>query len=1209
MKTQIMPLNEAEGIFFPAFDQYLCHDEEITVDYGEKKRLWDSLSFRGGKRFCIHWKGQVELGAYDHFLCFLSIPPGMCIRGFAVVDQRRQQLFSDVAGGEAPIEAGGPLQKGEAGLLTDIFLEVEGEMKENVVILSWLGAFAREKLELAEQRVPRWQPSWEGNLVPGVAGGLMKNLILSEDEGNRLKDLVRQDKRLKEYFADNARQAMNIDAEKIIREYVPVAPHMYRFVRERDRGRPVLEGPVLNLAIAGWVLDEARYSFQAAKLIMALTAMKWFEGPVCELEGSEFHHVCFTEEHLLTEVTLATGFLGGVLKPEAQKRILDKVKEVWAFVRDKSMEPGYRNYMNQGIVGNRGVMLGAAFLQLWTGGYEACLEDCYNRHGAIVRNYLTESGHCAEGANYFEYSFSASILLWHVYARQKGLDIQEVVPERFRRAGRYMEALMSSTDRSGARIPLNCTNSASCSTLLLVFMTMVCQFPEGNQYLAARFYGETVEGTEKSFDYLFYLCYKEQVGISPYTRPMEEEISFHEDGLLSYRRGHTKLLVMAERNPLTGHFHEDRGGIVLESGGETLLPELGTTSYANPMCLMMDKKEYHNLACPARLEMAVESGRGRRAAAQAGHPLKEELTLEMLKLPEARVLYGEKRKEGYAFAVETGMLYGDGIRGVRSGILGEHTLSLKDAWSFPAKEPLLVTFLSYEPWVVDRERNQAKSGRLTLTADVLGDWDFEAEEEMADFEHKPVYVMRICVKESETQEVNSYLSWKEQKPSPDGSGRENTLALQGLLNRGGVIRLEEPGIYEIEDTLVIGSHTHLIFGAGVFLKRSKTSVGSFAIANRGAFTGEADTDIIIEGLHLITGGVEARTNAAVYGLTGQLSFFHINHLRITDFVCLDLPRLSFGIHVCTFEDLVIERVRIEGRKDAVHLGKGKRFVIRHGLFRTFDDPIALNAHDYAVANPQMGWIEDGLIEDCYDLADEDTTGYFCRILAGAWCDWRKGMEIQNSDTVVHNGRVYRAFQEPDGTRYRSETPPEHVAGMETLDGIHWVMVQDDATYQCGCRNIHFKDIHLQKERDMALSIHFDHDAYSRSVYPGAVMPVQENLVFEHIIMNHKIGCLVRSITPVNTVKILNSVISSKLIQLETLEGAGDYQKTKVLAMGNTYSGHEPMELVSCEKGRSCGLSVVGSLVEHDGFRAVISGDAVVEQTDIFISTGEETGHE
>ena len=83
-----------------------------------------------------------------------------------------------------------------------------------------------------------------------------------------------------------------------------------------------------------------------------------------------------------------------------------------------------------------------------------------------------------------------------------------------------------------------------------------------------------------------------------------------------------------------------------------------------------------------------------------------------------------------------------------------------------------------------------------------------------------------------------------------------------------------------------------------------------------------------------------------------------------------------------------------------------------GIFRTFDDPVALNAHDYAVANPQLGWIEDGLIEDCFDLPDKETTGYFCRILAGSWCDWYKGMEIQNSDTVVSNGRIYRAFQQP-----------------------------------------------------------------------------------------------------------------------------------------------------------------------------------------------------
>lgn len=269
---------------------------------------------------------------------------------------------------------------------------------------------------------------------------------------------------------------------------------------------------------------------------------------------------------------------------------------------------------------------------------------------------------------------------------------------------------------------------------------------------------------------------------------------------------------------------------------------------------------------------------------------------------------------------------------------------------------------------------------------------------------------------------------------------------------------------------------------------------------------------------------------------------------------------------------MLERLHIEGRKDAVHLGTGKCFVIRHGVFRTYDDPIALNAHDYAVANPQMGWIEDGLIEDCYDLEDESTVGYFCRILAGSWVDWYPSMEIQNSDTVVSGGRVYRAFQKPDGVVSISKTAPMHKEGMSTLDGINWVMVQENVVYNCGCRNIHFKDIHLLKKRDVALSIHFDHDWYSRSVYPSSEMPVQENIVFENIVVENEIACMVRSITPVDVIKIVNSVIGTKKtgnsnICLETLRGQeGQYPKTHIVLQGNTCYG-DPVN-ITCEEGRN-----------------------------------------
>lgn len=1227
-RNQIYELNEAEGIFYAAFDKHICDDGQAVIDQGSKDRLWDSLAFTGGERFCIRWRGEAAIGEYDTFLGFISFPKDASVSGKAVVDGREISLFQGIRGEAAPVELRGSLSadggsadmgdkverkslstidfltiepallyesaedaaKGAADivdkyerLLTDIILEFESSLEQTAVTVSWFGLEKSRKRECWKSRVPVWQPGWDIQIAEGQAGKLLNNLMLTQTEGEALKKLVREDKRLWDFFTENGEKAMDIKVDEVLGEYAPVAPHMYRFVRERDRGRRVLEGPVLNLAIAGYLLENPSYSRQAARLILALTAMKWFEGPVCEMKGSKFHHVCFTEDHLMTEVCLAAGFLGGVLSKEAFELINGKIEESFWFVRSKCLEPGYRNFMNQGIVGNRGALLGAVYLQQQKGGFEEMIEESYRRHSAIIDSYLTENGHCAEGGNYFEYSFTTSVLLWHVYSRYTGRNLDQVVPDRVRRSGRYMEAIMSVTQRGGRRMPLNCGSGRDFSTLLLVFMTLVCDFPQGNNYLASRFSGDGMEQVENSLDLLVYLIFKEQLILQPEYVPVCEEISFREEGLLSFRKGSSKLVFTAERNPYTAHFHEDRGGVILEAEGEILLPDLGTTSYANPMCLLMEKKEYHNLACPGDLPMKAASETGKSAAADAAYPITEELHIKDMEVEQARIISGYEQQGEYVFSADTGMLFGEGITGIRQGRFRDQELCLTDCWEFSDEHPVSITFLSYSPWKIAADGREAASGRMTLSVDSEHKCSFELEQGMVDWEEKAVYVLRIHSEKSKRHVVKSCIRWSRKEFLPENTGRENTIALQAMLDAGGTVRVEKPGIYQVEDTLLIGSNTALIFGAGVYLKRSASSIGSFALANRGAFTRSYDENITIQGLSLITGGVEARLNAGVYGLTGELSFFYVRRLQIFDFTCMDLPRLSFGIHVCTFEDLCIERIWVEGRKDAVHLGKGSRFVIRHGRFRTFDDPIALNAHDYAVANPQMGWIENGLIEDCYDLADQDTTGYFCRILAGAWCSWYQGMEIQNSDTVVSGGRVYRAFQKPDGVKYCSLTAPVHKSGMKTLDGIHWVMVQEEVTYQCGCRNIHFKDIHLQKEREVALSIHFDHDQYSRSVYPGAVMPVQENLVFENLITENKIKYLVRSITPVDVVKVVNSVINESGILLQTLPGEeGKYGLTRILMNGNTCLGKDSAISIECQEGRECMLKAADCLTEQEG---------------------------
>jgi hypothetical protein len=228
--------------------------------------------------------------------------------------------------------------------------------------------------------------------------------------------------------------------------------------------------------------------------------------------------------------------------------------------------------------------------------------------------------------------------------------------------------------------------------------------------------------------------------------------------------------------------------------------------------------------------------------------------------------------------------------------------------------------------------------------------------------------------------------------SPDVTGIENTKALQRALDQAGTIVVSRPGTYILAGTVYVGSNTSLLFGDKVFIKKvAERGPFTHVLLNKGALTKTWDQHITVSGLQLIVNGVDVR-KWEIYGLHGQVAFFYVKDLRIDHFRCRDLGRWQYAIHICTFEGINVEDVVIKGDKDGVHLGRGKRFTIRDGTFETGDDAIALNAHDYSVGNPELGWIEDGVIENMHDLPNpKRQIGYFCRILAGAWIDWQPGM--------------------------------------------------------------------------------------------------------------------------------------------------------------------------------------------------------------------------
>jgi hypothetical protein len=432
--------------------------------------------------------------------------------------------------------------------------------------------------------------------------------------------------------------------------------------------------------------------------------------------------------------------------------------------------------------------------------------------------------------------------------------------------------------------------------------------------------------------------------------------------------------------------------------------------------------------------------------------------------------------------------------------------------------------------------------------------------------------------------------------SPEKSGTENAKALQRAVDQAGTIIVSQPGIYRMAATVYVGSHTSLVFGNGVFLQKVDEN-GEFChvILNKGALTRTYDENITVAGLHIMVNGVDCRKFEA-YGLHGQLAFFYAKDIRVERFRCLDLGPKQYGIHVCTFEDLIVDDVIIKGKKDGVHLGRGKRFTISNGIFQTFDDAVALNGHDYSTGNPELGWIEDGVVEKCQDLDAENTTGFFCRILAGGWIDWRHGMEVQQSDSVVSHGRVYRVQVEPDGKVYTSLTQPSHEKGRQVLDGITWGVVQEDATYSAGVRNVTFRDITLHKPR-AAFSVHFDNDRYSRSYYPGAVIPVQENIAFDNIRVTHdqEIPLLLIN-TPVDVVTITHASIRNNTIRFRGNVTAESLIKTHINMIGCVFCHDGLMDLVANEMdGKEIVLKTYASIALAPAFAArVVPGNGRIE---------------
>ena len=401
--------------------------------------------------------------------------------------------------------------------------------------------------------------------------------------------------------------------------------------------------------------------------------------------------------------------------------------------------------------------------------------------------------------------------------------------------------------------------------------------------------------------------------------------------------------------------------------------------------------------------------------------------------------------------------------------------------------------------------------------------------------------------------------------NPDNTPVQNTEFLQAHLDKGGTIRLEKPGVYDVTGPLFIGNDTALEFGPGVVIRRAPHDGNAHPfIVNKGLFSHEWNHNIRIEGLHLVTNGVDL-THLSIYpGLRGHLAFLGVRDLVIRDYECLDLTLLGYGIHICSFENVLLERLYIAGDKDGVHLSDGRYFTIRDSRFGTYDDAIALNAYDYCLSTAVYGWVEDGLIENCHDFDIRKSAGHFCRMLGGTWTDWHKGMEVQNSTLAVHNGNLYSVClpipPQKRKTPLISNVPPEHTSGIVEWGGVPWRYVKKhDGQYEASCRRITFRDIYLHKPR-IAFGFTMEGGLWSNSCPKGLKLPMMEDFVFDGIHAECDLMSVFAGSHPARNIRVFNSTLRGPVIHASVFQ---DHQASEYPPMDFVFTGvniPQPAEL-------------------------------------------------
>jgi hypothetical protein len=590
-----VPINMAEAIIEPFWTPELSGLAKWRVEpgtgYGLRIRQnWNAVDFEWaskpptGPALRMTRDFGVDCSGYDRLLVGVSLPKGCVLRVLARTDKGERTFVSEPAT-ENRAEYAVDLQG--ATRIDTLTLEIEaGGAGTAAGWLRWIGL---QNTKLLPRYFAQWDWSgtrWDAYLRTDGAMLSFKpryGIFLTAGELEELRNehrrTVEQGGRSK--YADLAVVARQYQPEKGIHQFAKSGGSTSTHTRVRDKAQPKLPGSP-DLAVAGLVLRDAELLRMTARYALSLAVSEhWETGFMSVFPGGPWEDRAFRRSYTAQDIAMILDLAGEVFTEAGRNYLLRRLAEEGVGpINYVLWRHEYVFHCNQIAYFNTGRMYAYLVLEREWPRVKPYTDLAYRDAIAGLEGVIEPDGGSLEGPSYFSPTARENYKVLRFYARARGKNVSELIPDVLKRTSDYAAAVTSTT--SDDVIPI-CDSGASFRGDSL---SILAELMPQSQWAAM--YNKQCLGQGKPPLYRS-------------VAPAPAFVALPDTGYLASTRrlgdDMVKILLLGNKAG-AGHTHEDKGSFVLEYAGEAFAADLGICDYEDPIHAVCKHCQRHNMLVP-----------------------------------------------------------------------------------------------------------------------------------------------------------------------------------------------------------------------------------------------------------------------------------------------------------------------------------------------------------------------------------------------------------------------------------------------------------------------------------------------------------------------------------------------------------------------------------------------------------------------------------